>query len=426
MIATESDINDFISRYYGEVEIPKEIKKEEKDIEIFWKEGEPITPDVPIVPLVDFLISRAYSLNASDFHLEPRENDVRVRYRIDGVTLDFIPLPKEIQNAVISRIKLLANLDITETKLPQEGRFNTRVKDREVDVRVSIIPTIYGEKVAVKIFRRENSLLKIEELGMSKEDLKSFQEMIQIPYGLVIIAGPTGSGKSTTFYAILEKLNTPFRSIITLEEPVEYPLKNINQVSINPKVGLTYASALQFIFRQIPDIVMIGEIKDKETAEIAIDTALAGTFIVTTINAYDAISALVRLINIGIEPYLLCTTLIGVIAQRLVRILCPFCKTPYFPSEEQIKKLGIKSKEKIELFKPKGCKFCNNTGYKGRTGIFEILRINPEIQNLIMEKSFKSQILEVAKETGFIPLKEKAIQKVIDGITSEEELYRIL
>lgn len=426
MVATESDIKKFISRYYGE--LPEDIFIESKKVKETSPllEEETITPDTPIIPLVDSLISKAYSLNASDFHIEPRENDVRIRYRIDGVTWDFMPLPKEIQNAVVSRIKVLADLDITETRLPQEGRFQVKFGGKQIDVRVSTIPTIYGEKIALRIFNLETSLFRIKELGMTEEDLNIFQEIIHKPYGLFVIAGPTGNGKSTTFYAVLQELNTSQRSIITLEDPVEYPLKNINQVSVNPKINLTYASALQSILRQIPDIVMIGEIRDKETAKFAVETALAGGLMLTTVHAYDAAGALTRLINIGLEPYLLCSSLVAVLAQRLVRILCPECKQSYKPSFEQLQHLGLNPDTEINLYKPKGCKVCYYTGYKRRTGIFEILKITPEIQNLILQKSSAPQILELAKSLGFTTMRENGIKKVLEGITSEEELYRVI
>lgn len=422
VIATESDIERFINQYYQDIEIPQKQPLAERTTEILLEED--ITSDTSVIQVVDSLIYKAYSLNASDFHIEPRENDVRIRYRIDGVTWDSMPLPKEIQNPLIARFKILANLDITETRLPQEGRFQTAISDKQVDVRVSIIPTLYGEKVAVRIFKMETSLLKLDQLGMDKQEYKTLREIIHNPYGLIIISGPVGSGKSTTFYAILQELNIPQKSIITLEDPVEYPVKNVNQVSINPRAGFSYSSALQSILRQLPDIVMIGEIKDRETAQFALDLVLAGGLVITTMHGYDAISALTRIINMEIEPYLICSSLLAVVAQKLVRILCPFCKEAYNPTEEELQDTELTPG--ATLYRRKGCKMCNYTGYKGRTGIFEILKITPQIQNLIMQKSPRGQILQVAKDSGFITIKEKIISKVQEGVTSLEELSRLI
>ena len=426
VVATEKDITQIIKQYFGE-EVDTLISTMRKEEAPALKIGEKvISPDVPIPDLVDSLISRACKLNASDFHLEPREEDVRVRYRVDGVTQDFMPLPKEIQMAVTSRVKVMADMDITETRLPQEGHFKVKIEGRDVDVRVSTIPTLYGEKVALRVFNLSASFLKLDQLGFESEELREFEEIISKPYGMILIAGPTGSGKSTTFYAALNKLNVAQRCIFSLEDPVEYPLKDINQTQVNPKIGLTYASGLQSILRQIPDIVMLGEIRDKDTARFAVEASLAGGLMLSTFHAYDASGAITRLSNMGVELYSICSALIAVISQRLVRILCPACKKAYAPAREEKKRLGIPSDKEGTLYHPQGCKDCYYTGYRGRTGIFEIVKINETIKELITKRAPASSITQAAKESGVTLMRENSIKKVLKGLTTEEELHRIV
>lgn len=416
VFAISEEIDKVIERYFG---------KEER-VKVGMFEEEVIPKDISISVLVDNLIQKGVKFNASDIHLEPRENDIRVRYRIDGVTHEFTPLPKDLQSAVTSRIKVLANMDITEVRLPQDGRFKMQFSGSNIDVRVSTMPTLWGEKIALRIFNFSRGFLRLSQLGFYPEEEKEFKEIIRKPYGMIIIAGPTGSGKSTTFYAVLNELNVPEKSIFSLEDPIEYPIYNINQSEMNPKIGLTYSAGLRALLRQIPDVIMLGEIRDAETAKFATETTLAGALMLCTFHAYNAVSAITRLINMEIEPYLICSSLIAVISQRLVRILCPDCKIPYKPEEDELKKLGVSSSENITLYKPKGCKWCFGTGYRGRVGIFEIVKVNDRIKNLILKKAPSSAFARVAREGGATTLKESGIRKVLDGTTTLEEVQRVV
>lgn len=418
VFATSEDISRIFSRYFGE--------EEDRGKKVKWEEEEIIPKDISISQLVDNLIQKGVKFNSSDVHLEPREKDIRVRYRIDGVTHDFSPLDKDIQSVVISRIKVLANMDITETRLPQDGRFKMMVQGANIDVRVSTMPTLYGEKVAMRIFNFSRGFLKLEKIGFAREEESDFKELIRKPYGMIVIAGPTGVGKSTTFYAILNELNIPEKSIFSLEDPVEYPVYNINQAELNPKIGLTYATGLRALLRQIPDAILLGEIRDEDTAKFAIESTLAGALMLCTFHAYNAVSAITRLTNMNIEPYLICSSLIAVVSQRLIRILCPDCKAGYSPNDDELKKLGISSSTTFTLYSAQGCKWCFNTGYRGRTGIFEILKINDRIKNLILKRAPSSAFARIARESGITTLKDSGMKKVMEGVTTIQELQRVL
>ncbi len=375
-----------------------------------------------IIRLVDVLIENAVNQRASDIHIEPEEAHVRVRYRIDGILYDREFLPRKMQPAITSRIKLLSQMNIAERRLPQDGRIKGTFGGRPIDIRVSTIPTIYGESIVMRLLDKETSFLTLEELGMDPETLKKYESLIHKPYGMILITGPTGSGKTTTLYASLDRINSPDKKIITIEEPVEYLMKGINQIQVKPKIGLTFASGLRHIVRQDPDVIMVGEIRDLETAGIAIHAALTGHLIFSTLHTNDAPGAMTRLMDMGVENYLVSSTLIGVVAQRLVRRICNSCKTEYRIPSELKKELRINTDI---LWRGKGCEECSNTGYRGRIGIFELLVVNDEIRNMIMAKATSRELREKAISLGMKTLRQDGIEKVMKGITTSDEVLRV-
>ena len=375
-----------------------------------------------IIRLVDVLIENAVNQRASDIHIEPEETHVRVRYRIDGILYDREFLPRKMQPAITSRIKLLSQMNIAERRLPQDGRIKGTFGGRPIDIRVSTIPTIYGESIVMRLLDKETSFLTLEELGMDTETLKKYESLIRKPYGMILITGPTGSGKTTTLYASLDRINSPDKKIITIEEPVEYLMKGINQIQVKPKIGLTFASGLRHIVRQDPDVIMVGEIRDLETAGIAIHAALTGHLIFSTLHTNDAPGAMTRLMDMGVENYLVSSTLIGVVAQRLVRRICNSCKTEYRIPSELKKELRINTDI---LWRGKGCEECSNTGYRGRIGIFELLVVNDEIRNMIMAKATSRELREKAISLGMKTLRQDGIEKVMKGITTSDEVLRV-
>lgn len=378
--------------------------------------------EAPVVKLVDLIIRQAIEEGASDIHLEPMENRLRLRYRIDGVLHEKPPPAPHLKLAIVSRIKILSKLDIAEKRLPQDGSFIMKFEDRLIDFRVSTIPTIYGEKVVIRILDRSQLPLDLTQLGFEPHQLELFREAIKKPYGLIFLTGPTGSGKTTTLYAALQEINTPEKNIITIEDPVEYRLEGINQVQVKPQIGLTFANALRSFLRQDPDIILVGEVRDLETAEICVRAALTGHLVLSTLHTNDSASAITRLMDIGIEPYLLNPSLLMVAAQRLVRILCPNCKEAYEPTEDVVKYLKVK---KDLIFKAKGCEQCRYTGYKGRIAIFELIPIDDDIRTLITNRASAKEIKDVAKKKGYLTLWDSGIRKVEDGITSIEEVLRV-
>jgi type II secretion system protein E len=378
--------------------------------------------DKGVVKLVDVLIENAVNQRASDIHIEPEESILRVRYRIDGILYDREFLPKRMQPAITSRIKLLSQMNIAERRLPQDGRIKGTFGGRPIDIRVSTIPTIYGESIVMRLLDKETSFLTLEELGMDPETLKKYESLIHKPYGMILITGPTGSGKTTTLYASLDRINSPDKKIITIEEPVEYLMKGINQIQVKPKIGLTFASGLRHIVRQDPDVIMVGEIRDLETAGIAIHAALTGHLIFSTLHTNDAPGAMTRLMDMGVENYLVSSTLIGVVAQRLVRRICNSCKTEYRIPSELKKELRINTDI---LWRGKGCEECSNTGYRGRIGIFELLVVNDEIRNMIMAKATSRELREKAISLGMKTLRQDGIEKVMKGITTSDEVLRV-
>jgi general secretion pathway protein E len=381
----------------------------------------------PVIRLVNLIITHAIERRASDIHFEPYEDHFRVRYRIDGVLLDVEAPPKRLQAAIISRIKIMAKLNIAERRLPQDGRIMLRVKGKEIDFRVSSVPTIHGESMVLRILDKGSMVLEVEQLGFHEDTFKDFQEIIQNPHGIILVTGPTGSGKTTTLYCALQKINSPTKKIITVEDPVEYQLGGINQIQVKPSIGLTFANALRSIVRQDPDVILIGEIRDAETAEIAIHSALTGHLVLSTLHTNDAPSAITRLIDMGMEDYLLSSTIIGILAQRLVRAACPSCREPYTPEAAVLKEMQRDGEhlEKLKVYEVRGCEKCGFTGYWGRLGIFEFLKMTEEIQRFILEKKDSNVIKEAARKNGMRTLREDGWVKVKQGLTTVSEVLRV-
>jgi general secretion pathway protein E len=381
----------------------------------------------PVIRLVNLIITRAIELRASDIHFEPFEEQFRVRYRIDGVLHDVESPPKRLQSAIVSRVKIMAKLNIAERRLPQDGRIMLRVKGKEIDFRVSSIPTIHGESIVLRILDKSSIVLDIEKLGFPEDTMDGFRDLIHRPHGIILVTGPTGSGKTTTLYCALEKINSPDKKIITVEDPVEYQLRGINQIQVKPAIGLTFANSLRSIVRQDPDVILIGEIRDAETAEIAIHSALTGHLVLTTLHTNDAPSAITRLIDMGTEDYLLSSTVIGILAQRLVRVACPFCRVPYSPSPAVLKEMKLNSSDlaSLKISEVKGCEKCSHTGYWGRTGIYEFLKMTDDVQRLILGKKDSNIIKEAARKHGLRTLREDGWLKVKQGITTISEVLRV-
>ncbi len=386
-----------------------------------------LASEAPVIRLVNLLITRAIELRASDIHLEPFEGDFKVRYRVDGVLHDEEAPPKRLQAAVISRIKIMAKLNIAERRLPQDGRIKLRVLGKEIDFRVSTLPTMFGESVVLRILDRETVVLDLEKLGFPDYDLTKFRDLINRPYGIILVTGPTGSGKTTTLYAGLSEINSPEKKIITVEDPIEYQLGGVNQVQVKSGIGLSFANILRSILRQDPDIIMIGEIRDAETAEIAIHSALTGHLVFSTLHTNDAAGAVTRLLEMGMENYLISSSLIGIMAQRLVRVICPECKEPYTPEVGVMEELGISHDEvkKLDIFKGRGCKNCANTGFRGRKGIYELLMMNDDIRELILDKTPSNVIKEKGRSQGMKTLREAGWQKVKAGVSTVSEVVRV-
>lgn len=385
-----------------------------------------VSEDAPVVKLINFIISQGVEGRASDIHVEPQEKDLRVRYRIDGVLHEVMKSPKRVQAAIISRLKIMASMDIAENRKPQDGRAAMSVKGRGVDFRVATLPTVYGERVCLRVLEKDSILLKLDDLGFLPNCLSRFQSAFSKPYGAILVTGPTGSGKSTTLYATLNVLNTEGKNIVTIEDPVEYRLPGINQVQINARAGLSFARGLRAILRASPDIVMVGEIRDHETAQIAIEAALTGHLVLSTLHTNDAPGAISRLTEMGIEPFLIASSIDCVQAQRLARRLCPKCKESYTADAELVEAMGVKSDEPLTLYRPKGCPKCNNTGYKGRVGLYEVMLMSEAIEKLTVERATAEEIKRVAIEEGMLTLREDGIAKVVQGHTSYEEILRVV
>ncbi|WP_080800957.1 GspE/PulE family protein [Arabiibacter massiliensis] len=380
----------------------------------------------PTIRLVNSIIERAATERASDVHLEPREGDLQVRMRIDGLMRNVLTVPRELQGSVISRLKIMGGMNIAERRVPQDGRANVRIKSRDIDLRLSTLPTIYGESVVVRLLDKSTQLLDPKGIGLYGENLEVYERLIHSNNGVVLIAGPTGSGKSSTMYTMIRALNTEQVKLITLEDPVEYNIDGTNQVQINEKTGLTFSSGLRSILRQDPDIVAVGEIRDGETAEIAMRAAITGHLVLSTIHTYDALSTIDRLMDIGVEPYLISSGLRGIISQRLVRRICPHCREEYEPAAEELEAIGLRSGDGTRYFRGKGCPMCFHTGYRGRTAVFEILVIDATLRRAIADSANREEIRAILAQADFTPLSASCIQLVHDGVTTVEEAARTI
>ncbi|MEA1901022.1 MAG: type II secretion system ATPase GspE [Thermodesulfobacteriota bacterium] len=385
------------------------------------------TSDAPIIKLVNHIISQSIKARASDIHIEPYQSSFKVRYRVDGILYDLLSPPMGIQPALISRIKVMAKMNIAEKRLPQDGRFEVKMGGQSIDVRVSIIPSSFGERLVLRLLNKSGSLLRLTEIGLSSERLALLENLIRSPNGIILVTGPTGSGKTTTLYAILSSINTPDINIITIEDPIEYQIKGISQMQVNPKINLTFARGLRSIVRQDPDVILIGEIRDRETAEIAVHSALTGHLVFSTLHTNDSASAITRLVDIGIEPFLISSSVMAVVAQRLIRVLCSYCKEASEPDYIALEGLGVipdKFKDG-KIYKAKGCEKCFNTGYKSRMAIFEIMVLNSHLKNLILKTYDSNRIKNEALNQNMITLRQDGIQKLLDGITTIEEVLRV-
>ncbi|MBN1872224.1 MAG: Flp pilus assembly complex ATPase component TadA [Candidatus Omnitrophica bacterium] len=439
VLATESEIRETIDKYYGSgsadmAKILEEVKDE--DVEVVGQEEIDISTlteeskKAPIVKMVELMLAEALKKRASDIHIEPCERDLRIRYRVDGKLHEAFRLPKRNQNAVLARIKIMSKLDITESRIPQDGRFKIRLGEKEIDFRVSVLPIAYGGKVVLRALDKSNLCVGLDKLGFLEESLEIFKEGLKKPYGMILLTGPTGSGKSTTLYSLINRLNTQERNIITIEDPVEYQVEGITQIQVNPDIGLSFASGLRSLLRQSPDIIMVGEIRDYETADIAVKASLTGELVLSTLHTNDAAGAVTRLIDMGVEPFLIASSVILAAAQRLCRKICPNCKERVDIPKSVFERVGIdladlRKKGIKDFYKGKGCKTCNNTGYYGRMGTLEILLIDDAIRDMIIKRISSDKIKEYAVNNGMKTLRDNVLTKFYRGETTLEEALRI-
>ncbi len=445
VVSSESALRTSIDKYYGSthaIELKKvmedltepttdsslEVLDDEQDIDLDTLEKE--SEEAPVVRLVNIILTDAIKRGASDIHIEPYEKDYRVRYRIDGVLYEMMHPPLRLREAITSRVKILSKLDIAEKRLPQDGRIKikTRIQERvkDLDYRVSVLPTIFGEKIVLRLLDKDNLMLDMTRLGFEADSLRRFEQAILKPYGMVLVTGPTGSGKTNTLYSALQRINTPEVNIITAEDPVEFNLPGINQVQMKEQIGLNFAAALRSFLRQDPNIILVGEIRDFETAEVAIKAAMTGHLVLSTLHTNDAPSSINRLMNMGIEPFLVATSVHLIVAQRLVRRICSACKEPTEAPPAALVNVGFTEREAktVKLFKGKGCDRCSNTGYKGRVGLYEVMEINDDVRELILSGASAVELRNKAIEIGMISLRGSGLQKLRDGVTSIEEVVR--
>lgn len=434
-LAAEHVINKAIEREYGvlqQEDLKVHMEKVAQDIEISKESEDELDIDearrlgdmAPIVRMVNVILSQAIRKRASDIHFEPKRNYLNVRYRIDGELQQMKSIPNRLRAAVTSRIKIMSELDISERRLPQDGRLTVKVDGKAIDLRISSNPTIHGERIVIRILNPSHGLMSLDSLGFSSDNLKKLQSLISRPYGILLVTGPTGSGKTTTLYANLNALKSERTNIMTVEDPVEYELGGISQTQVNSKIGLTFANQLRCLLRQDPDIILVGEIRDSETADIAFRAALTGHLVLSTLHCNDAPSGITRLLDMDVEPFLVSSAIIGIIAQRLVRTLCNSCKQAYEPSIEERHLLGLSSDEKVTIYRPKGCNECDNVGYRGRTTINEIMPMTSEISRLALRKASANEVKSAALRAGMIDMQTDAVSKVLAGITSVEEIER--
>jgi general secretion pathway protein E len=383
--------------------------------------------DAPIIKLVNHIISQSVKARASDIHMEPYQDSFKVRYRVDGILYDLLSPPKWVQPALISRIKVMAKMNIAEKRLPQDGRLDVKIGNQEIDVRVSTIPTSFGERLVLRLLDKSGSLISLSDLGIASDKLDVLANLVRSPNGIMLVTGPTGSGKTTTLYAILSSINLPDINIITIEDPVEYQIKGISQIQVNPKINLTFANGLRSIVRQDPDVILIGEIRDRETAEIAVQSALTGHLVFSTLHTNDSASAITRLVDIGVEPFLISSSVLAVVAQRLIRVLCKDCKQPYTPDKSALESIGITPDQFHEatIYRAEGCENCFRTGYKGRMGIFEIMLLDSSLKSLILTAYDSGRIKDAALNLNMVTLRQDGIQKVLRGISTIEEVIRV-
>jgi type IV pilus assembly protein PilB len=444
VIASSDDIARAHTRLYGiaaEVEeILKQTPATPAEPEIAQEVAAAATEDVtlerlrtmgeeaPIVRVVNQILAQAIRAGASDIHMEPHRKEMKVRFRIDGLLHDIMSPPKAVQAALTSRVKILANMDIAERRLPQDGHVHLRADGKEFDLRVSTLPTVLGEKVVIRILDQSTVRVSLNKIGMPGDVLAAWENLVAKPYGMIIVTGPTGSGKTTTLYTSLARINTPERNIVSVEDPVEYQIPRVNQVQVNLRAGLTFASGLRSILRQDPDVVLIGEIRDRETAEIAVQASMTGHLVLSTLHTNDAPGAMTRLRDMGVEPFLITSSLIGVLAQRLVRVICPRCKEAYQPPADAFRRLGLDPDQQrsVPLYRGKGCESCHKTGYKGRIGVFELMVMNDRLRGLVVQGAPVDDLRQAAQHEGMRTLRQDGIQKVLEGITTFEELLRVV
>lgn len=433
-IATETAIQRAIEHYYRVTDNVREVIKSLDSTRVgapaaeaeTLSEDERLAQEPPVVRLVNLIITQAIRDRASDIHIEPRKDGLHIRYRIDGILQETIKIPSRLQPPVVTRIKILSGMNIAERRLPQDGHIEVKREGKEIDLRVATYPTTLGEKIVMRLLYRGGIQLGLSQLGFEDEMLQQFQQVVMQPYGLILTTGPTGCGKTTTLYAALDTINTPDKNILTIEDPVEYELEMVNQSQVNLKAGLTFAAGLRSMFRLDPDVIMVGEIRDLPSAQIAIQAALTGHLVFSSLHTNDAPSTATRLVDMGVEPYLVASTLLCAVSQRLVRVLCSECKQPYEPAPYEKEALGLNPEENIIFYSPKGCKHCNHTGFYGRTGIFEMMVPNETIRRLIVSKAPTSTIRDAATSAGMVTLKEAGMRKALVGITSPSEVLRVI
>ncbi|HZD17126.1 MAG TPA: ATPase, T2SS/T4P/T4SS family [Actinomycetota bacterium] len=432
VVATANDVEQAIQKFSGmgdQVEALATEAAEGLEAETDLGDVEAAIEDAPIVKLVQAIMTQAVSDRASDVHIEPTERDVRVRFRVDGVLHEVMHSPKSIQGGLISRLKVMADLNIAEKRVPQDGRVSMRVSAKTLDLRLATLPTVYGEKVVIRILDKSSALLQLPELGFLADSYQRYEQAFRRPYGAILVTGPTGSGKSTTLYATLNIVNQVDRHIVTVEDPVEYRLGGVNQIQVNPKAGLTFASALRSILRADPDIILIGEIRDRETAMIAVESALTGHLVLSTLHTNDAPSAITRLTEMEVETFLVASAVDCVVAQRLARKLCDRCREAYRPERHELIEAGYpedRVDELGEFFRPTGCGACSNTGYRGRIGLYEVMNMSEEIERLTVERASSEAIRQVAIEQGMKTLRDDGLEKARSGLTSIEEIARVV
>ena len=431
VVATANDVEQSIQRFSGMGEQVEALATEAADA-LDTETGvtvEAAVEDAPIVKLVQAIMTQAAADRASDVHIEPTETDVRVRFRVDGVLHEVMHSPKSLQGGLISRLKVMGDLNIAEKRIPQDGRLSLRVNNRSLDLRLATLPTVHGEKIVIRILDKTNALLHLSELGFLPQAFESYERSFRKPYGAILVTGPTGSGKSTTLYATLNIVNSIDRHIVTVEDPVEYRLPGVNQIQVNPKAGLTFASALRSILRADPDIILIGEIRDRETAMIAVESALTGHLVLSSLHTNDAPSAITRLIEMQVETFLVGSAIDCVVAQRLARKLCEKCKQAYAPEERELIEAGFAESRVPDLglfFRPSGCQSCSNTGYRGRIGLYEVMPMTEEIERLTVERASSETVKRVAIEQGMYTLRDDGLHKAASGMTSIEEIARVV